>query len=427
MTEEPAGNLPPIGRGAKAPKGREVELSSLSGRDTEPARLIFGISELDRVLGGGLVAGSATLLGGDPGIGKSTLLLQAAASMARKELRTVYVSGEEALAQLRMRAARLKLAQAPVELAAETNIADIRKTLESTGDVGLVIIDSIQTMWSPAIEAAPGTVSQVRVSGQELIHFAKGNDVAVILVGHVTKDGQIAGPRVLEHMVDTVVYFEGDRGDQFRILRAIKNRFGPAHEIGVFEMCEEGLAEVQNPSALFLEARDESVPGAAVFAGIEGTRPVLVEIQALAAPSSLATPRRAIVGWDNARLSMVLAVLEARCGMAFGGRDVFLNVAGGFRISEPAADLAVAAALISSISGKPLPRQSVVFGEISLSGAVRPVSQSDLRLKEAAKLGFQQAFAPVTDNAAMPVKEIGDLAALIAALGVSPNGPADDS
>lgn len=427
MTEEPAGNLPPIGRAAKAPKGREVELSSLSGRDTEPARLIFGISELDRVLGGGLVAGSATLLGGDPGIGKSTLLLQAAASMARKELRTVYVSGEEALAQLRMRAARLKLTQAPVELAAETNIADIRKTLESTGDVGLVIIDSIQTMWSPAIEAAPGTVSQVRVSGQELIHFAKGNDVAVILVGHVTKDGQIAGPRVLEHMVDTVVYFEGDRGDQFRILRAIKNRFGPAHEIGVFEMCEEGLAEVQNPSALFLEARDESVPGAAVFAGIEGTRPVLAEIQALAAPSSLATPRRAIVGWDNARLSMVLAVLEARCGMAFGGRDVFLNVAGGFRISEPAADLAVAAALISSISGKPLPRQSVVFGEISLSGAVRPVSQSDLRLKEAAKLGFQQAFAPVTDNAAMPVKEIGDLAALITALGVSSNDPTDDS
>jgi DNA repair protein RadA/Sms len=427
MTEEPSGARPPIGRGAKAPKGRKVELSSLTGQDTEPARLTSGISELDRVLGGGLVAGSATLLGGDPGIGKSTLLLQAAASMARKDLRTVYISGEEALAQLRMRAARLKLTQAPVELAAETNIADIRKTLESAGDVGLVIIDSIQTMWSPAIEAAPGTVSQVRVSGQELIHFAKANDVAVILVGHVTKDGQIAGPRVLEHMVDTVVYFEGDRGDQFRILRAIKNRFGPAHEIGVFEMREEGLAEVQNPSALFLEARDESVPGAAVFAGIEGTRPVLVEIQALAAPSSLATPRRAIVGWDSARLSMVLAVLEARCGMAFGGRDVFLNVAGGLRINEPAADLAVAAALISSMSGKPLPRQSVVFGEISLSGAVRPVSQSELRLKEAAKLGFQQAFAPAAGSAAMPVKEIGDLASLIAALGVSPDSHQDDS
>ena len=427
MTEEPAGDRPPIGRGAKAPKGRKVELSSLSGQDTEPVRLISGMSEFDRVLGGGLVAGSATLLGGDPGIGKSTLLLQAAASMARKELRTVYVSGEEALAQLRMRAARLKLAQAPVELAAETNVADIRKTLESAGDVGLVIIDSIQTMWSPAIEAAPGTVSQVRVSGQELIHFAKTNDVAVILVGHVTKEGQIAGPRVLEHMVDTVVYFEGDRGDQFRILRAIKNRFGPAHEIGVFEMREEGLAEVQNPSAMFLEARDESVPGAAVFAGIEGTRPVLVEIQALAAPSSLATPRRAIVGWDSARMSMVLAVLEARCGMALGGRDVFLNVAGGLRINEPAADLAVAAALISSMSGKPLPRQSVVFGEISLSGAVRPVNQSDLRLKEAAKLGFQQAFAPTADNAAIPVKEIGDLAALVAALGVSPNDPSGDS
>ena len=356
MTEEPSGARPPIGRGAKAPKGRKVELSSLTGQDTEPARLTSGISELDRVLGG------------DPGIGKSTLLLQAAASMARNDLRTVYISGEEALAQLRMRAARLKLTQAPVELAAETNIADIRKTLESAGDVGLVIIDSIQTMWSPAIEAAPGTVSQVRVSGQELIHFAKANDVAVILVGHVTKDGQIAGPRVLEHMVDTVVYFEGDRGDQFRILRAIKNRFGPAHEIGVFEMREEGLAEVQNPSALFLEARDESVPGAAVFAGIEGTRPVLVEIQALAAPSSLATPRRAIVGWDSARLSMVVAVLEARCGMAFGGRDVFLNVAGGLRINEPAAG-----------------------------------------------------------NSAMPVKEIGDLASLIAALGVSPDSHQDDS
>ena len=272
MTEEPVGDRPPIGRGAKQQKGRKVELSSLTGSDAEPARLTSGISELDRVLGGGFVAGSATLLGGDPGIGKSTLLLQAAASLARKNLRTVYISGEEALAQLRMRAARLKLTDAPVELAAETNIADIRKTLEGTGDIGMVIIDSIQTMWSPAIEAAPGTVSQVRVSGQELIHFAKANGVAVILVGHVTKDGQIAGPRVLEHMVDTVVYFEGDRGDQFRILRAIKNRFGPAHEIGVFEMREEGLAEVKNPSALFLEAREENVPGAAVFAGIEGTR-----------------------------------------------------------------------------------------------------------------------------------------------------------
>lgn len=427
MTEEPVGDRPPIGRGAKQQKGRKVELSSLTGSDAEPARLTSGISELDRVLGGGFVAGSATLLGGDPGIGKSTLLLQAAASLARKNMRTVYISGEEALAQLRMRAARLKLTDAPVELAAETNIADIRKTLEGTGDIGMVIIDSIQTMWSPAIEAAPGTVSQVRVSGQELIHFAKANGVAVILVGHVTKNGQIAGPRVLEHMVDTVVYFEGDRGDQFRILRAIKNRFGPAHEIGVFEMREEGLAEVKNPSALFLEAREENVPGAAVFAGIEGTRPVLVEIQALAAPSSLATPRRAIVGWDSARLSMVLAVLEARCGMAFGGRDVFLNVAGGLRINEPAADLAVAAALISSMSGKPLPRQSVVFGEISLSGAVRPVSQAELRLKEAAKLGFQKAFAPSADTAAMPVKEIEDLGALIAALGVSTDLSDNDS
>jgi DNA repair protein RadA/Sms len=322
-----------------------------------------------------------------------------------------------------MRAARLGVADAPVELAAETNVADICKTLSGQKDLALVVIDSIQTMWSPAIEAAPGTVSQVRVAGQELIHFAKKNDRRSMLVGHVTKDGQIAGPRVLEHMVDTVIYFEGDRGDQFRILRAIKNRFGPAHEIGVFEMQSEGLVEVQNPSALFLEGRDDNVPGAAVFAGIEGTRPLLVEIQALAAPSSLATPRRAVVGWDSNRLSMVLAVLEARCGLSFAGRDVFLNVAGGLRINEPAADLAVAAALISSLSGTPIPPKSVVFGEISLSGAVRPVTQHGVRLKEAAKLGFEAAYAPpaskTSQGAKMKIKPIEDLASLIAALGVS--------
>jgi DNA repair protein RadA/Sms len=278
-------------------------------------------------------------------------------------------------------------------------------------------------MWSPAIEAAPGTVSQVRVSSQELIHFAKNSNAPLVLVGHVTKDGQIAGPRVLEHMVDTVVYFEGDRGDQFRILRAIKNRFGPAHEIGVFEMQAAGLIEVQNPSALFLEGRETDVPGAAVFAGIEGTRPVLVEIQALAAPSSLATPRRAVVGWDANRLSMVLAVLEARCGMSFAGRDVFLNVAGGLRINEPAADLAVAAALISSLSGKPIARDTIVYGELSLSGAVRPVAQNNVRLKEAEKLGFKSAYAPKPGKGdvakGVVLREIDELAALIAAMGVA--------
>ncbi|MCH1542737.1 MAG: DNA repair protein RadA [Alphaproteobacteria bacterium] len=414
---------PPIGRGAKKTKGKSVELAPLAGNDKEPERRTSGIGEFDRVLGGGLVPGSATLIGGDPGIGKSTLLLQAAAAVSKSGGKVIYVSGEEALAQLRMRASRLGLSDANVELAAETNVADIIKTLEKVGDIALVVIDSIQTMWSPAIEAAPGTVSQVRVASQELIHFAKNSDAPLVLVGHVTKDGQIAGPRVLEHMVDTVVYFEGDRGDQFRILRAIKNRFGPAHEMGVFEMQGAGLMEVQNPSALFLEGREADVPGAAVFAGIEGTRPVLVEIQALAAPSSLATPRRAVVGWDANRLSMVLAVLEARCGMSFAGRDVFLNVAGGLRINEPAADLAVAAALISSLSGKPIARDTIVYGEVSLSGAVRPVAQNNVRLKEAEKLGFKSAYAPKPGKGEVAkgvvLREIDDLAGLIAALGVA--------
>jgi DNA repair protein RadA/Sms len=416
---------PPVGRGAKKTKGKSVELAPLAGDDKEPERRTSGINEFDRVLGGGLVPGSATLIGGDPGIGKSTLLLQAAAAVSKNGGQVIYVSGEEALAQLRMRASRLGLADADVKLASETNVADIIKTLGKQGDLALVVIDSIQTMWSPAIEAAPGTVSQVRVASQELIHFAKNNDAPLVLVGHVTKDGQIAGPRVLEHMVDTVVYFEGDRGDQFRILRAIKNRFGPAHEMGVFEMQGAGLMEVQNPSALFLEGREADVPGAAVFAGIEGTRPVLVEIQALAAPSSLATPRRAVVGWDTNRLSMVLAVLEARCGLSFAGRDVFLNVAGGLRINEPAADLAVAAALISSLSGKPIARDTIVYGELSLSGAVRPVAQNNVRLKEAEKLGFKTAYAPkpgkgdVSKN--VTLREIEDLAALIAVLGVTPS------
>ena len=414
---------PPIGRGAKKTKGKSVELAPLAGNDKEPERRTSGIGEFDRVLGGGLVPGSATLIGGDPGIGKSTLLLQAAAAVSKSGGKVIYVSGEEALAQLRMRASRLGLSDANVELAAETNVADIIKTLEKVGDIALVVIDSIQTMWSPAIEAAPGTVSQVRVASQELIHFAKNSDAPLVLVGHVTKDGQIAGPRVLEHMVDTVVYFEGDRGDQFRILRAIKNRFGPAHEMGVFEMQGAGLMEVQNPSALFLEGREADVPGAAVFAGIEGTRPVLVEIQALAAPSSLATPRRAVVGWDANRLSMVLAVFEARCGMSFAGRDVFLNVAGGLRINEPAADLAVAAALISSLSGKPIARDTIVYGEVSLSGAVRPVAQNNVRLKEAEKLGFKSAYAPKPGKGEVAkgvvLREIDDLAGLIAALGVA--------
>jgi DNA repair protein RadA/Sms len=349
--------------------------------------------EFDLVLGGGLVPASAILVGGDPGIGKSTLLLQAAAKFAMAGVKTMYVTGEESSAQVRMRAQRLGLADAPVLLAADTNLRNILTTME-TERPGLVIIDSIQTMWADNVESAPGSVSQVRATAHELTTFAKRKGVSVILVGHVTKDGQIAGPRVIEHMVDTVLYFEGERGHQFRILRAVKNRFGPADEIGVFEMTGAGLAEVLNPSALFLSERGESSPGSVVFAGIEGTRPVLVELQALVAPSPHSQPRRAVVGWDGSRLAMILAVLEARCGIPFTGLDVYLNVAGGMKISEPAADLAVAAALLSAREDAALPANTVVFGEISLSGALRPAPQTENRLKEAQKLGFTAAIVP---------------------------------
>ena len=393
--EEDAG-LSAAGPAAKTlgrAKGRAVALTPLSGDEAPPPRGASGIGELDRVLGGGLVPGSAILVGGDPGIGKSTLLLQAVAAFANRGAKAVYVSGEEAAAQVRMRATRLGLADAPVMLAAETNLRDILTTLEAERP-HLVVIDSIQTMWADNVESAPGSVSQVRASAHELTSFAKRRNVAVVLVGHVTKEGQIAGPRVVEHMVDTVLYFEGDRSHQFRILRAVKNRFGPADEIGVFEMTGGGLAEVANPSALFLGERGEAASGSAVFAGIEGTRPVLVEFQALVAPSALGTPRRAVVGWDQSRLAMVLAVLEARCGVSFSGHDVYLNVAGGLRISETGADLAAAGALVSALTDRALPADTVLFGEISLSGAIRAVPQPEARLKEATKLGFSAAITP---------------------------------
>jgi len=374
-------------------RGASVPLSDLSTKEAPPPRTKSGIAELDRVLGGGLVAASAILVGGDPGIGKSTLLLQAAAQFARSGVKTIYVSGEEAPAQVRMRADRLGLSDAPVRLAAETNLRNILTTMEAEKP-GLVIIDSIQTMWSDTVSSAPGSVSQVRAAAHELTSFAKRRGVSVILVGHVTKDGQIAGPRVVEHMVDTVLYFEGERGHQFRILRAVKNRFGPADEIGVFEMTGRGLDQVLNPSALFLSERGTPSPGSVVFSGIEGTRPVLVELQALVAPTPHSQPRRAVVGWDGSRLAMILAVLEARCGIPFAGLDVYLNVAGGMKISEPAADLAVAAALLSAREDAALPADTVVFGEISLSGALRPVGQTENRLKEARKLGFTAAIVP---------------------------------
>ncbi len=408
----------PLSAGPKAlaGRGRTIALTDLATEEAPVQRAGSGIAELDRVLGGGLVPASAILVGGDPGIGKSTLLLQAAASFARRGTSVMYISGEEAAAQVRMRAQRLGLTDAPVQLGTETNLRDILTTLDATRPA-LAIIDSIQTMWLDTVESAPGSVSQVRAACHELVTFAKRRGVAVILVGHVTKDGQIAGPRVVEHMVDTVLYFEGERGHQFRILRAVKNRFGPADEIGVFEMTGDGLAEVTNPSALFLSDRDRPAPGSAVFAGIEGTRPVLTEIQALVAPSPLGTPRRTVVGLDSGRLSTILAVLEARCGIPFTGLDVFLNVAGGLRVSEPAADLAVAAALLSAREDVAIPPDMVLFGEISLSGALRPVGQTENRLKEASKLGFSQAVAPARsktgDGAGMKVRQMADLTAFV--------------
>ncbi|UYN99854.1 MAG: DNA repair protein RadA [Devosia sp.] len=390
-----------VGAGPKAAKagGRPANLVPLSGETESAARVVTGIAELDRVTGGGFVKGSALLVGGDPGIGKSTLLLQSAAALAARGKRVIYVSGEEAVAQVRLRAQRLGLGEAGVLLAAETNVEIILATLESGPAPDLVIIDSIQTLWTDRVDSAPGTVTQVRTSAQALTRVAKKTGAAVVLVGHVTKDGQIAGPRVVEHMVDAVLYFEGDSSHTFRILRGVKNRYGATDEIGVFAMTERGLEQVANPSALFLDQRDKDAAGSAVFAGMEGTRPLLIEIQALVAPSPLGTPRRAVVGWDSSRLSMVLAVLETRCGVRIGANDIYLNVAGGLKINEPAADLAVAAALISSLTGSALPADAVYFGEISLAGGVRPVVHAGLRLREAEKLGFGSVVTGKLGNA----------------------------
>ena len=390
-----------VGAGPKAAKanGRPANLVPLSGETESAARVVTGLAELDRVTGGGFVKGSALLVGGDPGIGKSTLLLQSAAALANKGKRVVYVSGEEAVAQVRLRAQRLGLGEAGVLLAAETNVEIILATLENGPPPDLVIIDSIQTLWTDRVDSAPGTVTQVRTSAQALTRLAKKSGAAVVLVGHVTKDGQIAGPRVVEHMVDAVLYFEGDSSHTFRILRGVKNRYGATDEIGVFAMTERGLEQVANPSALFLDQRDKDAAGSAVFAGMEGTRPLLIEIQALVAPSPLGTPRRAVVGWDSSRLSMVLAVLETRCGVRIGANDIYLNVAGGLKINEPAADLAVAAALISSLTGAALPADAVYFGEISLAGGVRPVVHAALRLREAQKLGFGSVVTGKLGNA----------------------------
>ena len=403
-------------------KAGKAEFTALNEVTEAPARHVIGVDELDRVFGGGLVPSSATLIGGDPGIGKSTLLLQVAARLARNGLSTVYVSGEEAAAQIQDRARRLKVAESPVELATETDLRKVLSALKSA-QPDFVVIDSIQTMWSDSLEAAPGSVAQVRACAQELTRWAKKSGAALILVGHVTKEGQIAGPRVVEHMVDTVFYFEGERGHQFRILRAVKNRFGPTDEIGIFEMHQYGLAPAREPSALFLSNESENAGGAAVFAAMEGSRPVLAEVQALVSASSYGTPRRSIVGWDANRLAMVLAVLEAGCGVSLAGRDVYLSVAGGYRMAEPAGDLAAAAALLTSLADKPAPEKSVFFGEIALSGAIRPVARMDQRLKEAQRLGFRNAFVPEGSSSTiegLTVKPLSRLSELVDLVGPDP-------
>ncbi len=379
---------------AKKSDGKKIELVKLNGEAQDFPRVKVGINELDRVLGGGLVQGSVVLIGGDPGIGKSTLLLQTAESLTKKKNHVIYISGEESVDQVRLRAKRMGINQDSIELASTTNVGEIISSISSQKSPTIVIVDSIQTMFLEELSSAPGTVSQVRAAAGELTIFAKKNNITLLIVSHVTKDGQIAGPKVLEHMVDTVLYFEGEKDLHFRILRAQKNRFGAANEIGVFEMNEIGLSEVSNPSELFLTSYERETSGSIVFAGVEGSRPILVEIQALVSPSFMPTPRRAVVGWDVNRLAMIIAVLSNRFGLSLFDKEVYLNVVGGLKIEETAADLAVACALISAARDIALPSNTIAIGEIGLSGEVRMVSNLEGRLKEAAKLGFKNCLIP---------------------------------
>jgi DNA repair protein RadA/Sms len=378
----------------KKSDSKKIELVQLTGEAQNFPRVKTNIGELDRVLGGGLVQGSVVLIGGDPGIGKSTLLLQTAESLAAGKNQVIYISGEESIDQIRLRAQRMGVKQDSIQLAATTNVGEIISSISATKNPTIVIVDSIQTMFLEELSSAPGTVSQVRAAAGELTIFAKKNNITLLIVSHVTKDGQIAGPKVLEHMVDTVLYFEGEKDLHFRILRSIKNRFGAANEIGVFEMNEIGLSEVSNPSELFLTSYERETSGSIVFAGVEGTRPILVEIQALVSPSFIPTPRRAVVGWDTNRLAMVIAVLSSRFGLNLFDKEVYLNVVGGLKIEETAADLAVACTLISAARDIALASNTIAIGEIGLSGEVRMVSNLEGRLKEAAKLGFKNCLIP---------------------------------
>jgi DNA repair protein RadA/Sms len=367
-----------------------VSLSEVETRETE--RLSTGIDELDRVLGGGLVSGQVALIGGDPGIGKSTLLLQTLAFMGATS-RTLYVSGEESAEQVALRARRLALDARPVHLIAEIQLERILAALEAQRPQ-VAVIDSIQTLWTETLQSAPGSVAQVRECSAQLARHAKKTGTALFIIGHVTKEGTIAGPRVLEHIVDTVLYFEGDTHSSFRLVRAVKNRFGAVNELGVFAMTDKGLRAVSNPSALFLSHHEKNVPGSCVLATLEGTRPLLVEIQALVDSAHTPNPRRLSVGLEQNRLAMLLAVLHRHAGIATWEQDVFVNAVGGVRIGEPAADLAVSLAVVSSLTDRPIPGKVAVFGEVGLAGEVRPAPRGQDRLREAAKLGFEKAIVP---------------------------------
>ena len=418
VEEDPMGGIGG-GPGKTPKKGRPVALTTLSGEIEEAPRIATGISELDRATGGGFVRGSAVLIGGDPGIGKSTVLMQAAAALARLKHRVIYVSGEEAVAQVRLRAQRLGAAETDVLLAAETNVEDILATLSEGKRPDLVIIDSIQTLWSDIVDSAPGTVTQVRTGVQAMIRFAKQTGATVVLVGHVTKEGQIAGPRVVEHMVDAVLYFEGDGSQRYRVLRTVKNRFGPTDEVGCFDLSDVGIIGLPDPSGLFLSTRAGSVPGTCVTATLEGRRPLLAEVQALVTPSSIPTPRRATHGVDGSRIAMITAVLEKRAGAPLTGRDIYLSTVGGVRLREPAADLAMAFAMASAILEVPIDPHLVAIGEVGLAGEIRPVQGVERRLTEAARLRFSTALVPpgVRGSAALPsgirVIEVPDIQAAV--------------
>jgi DNA repair protein RadA/Sms len=373
-----------------ATTGQLQKLSSVQA--AEIARIPTGISEFDRVLGGGLVEGGVILIGGDPGIGKSTLLLQTLCHLGSNS-KAIYVSGEESPQQIAMRAQRLGLDASELDLLAEINLEKILATLQ-THKPNIAVIDSIQTVYSEALQSAPGSVAQVRECSAQLTRLAKQLGITVILVGHVTKEGALAGPRVLEHIVDTVLYFEGDQNSSFRLIRAFKNRFGAVNELGVFAMTEKGLREVANPSALFLSHHESEVAGSCITVTMEGTRPLLIEVQALVDESHAPSPKRLCVGLEQNRLAMLLAVLHRHAGVACFDQDVFINAVGGVKISEPAVDLAVLLSIVSSLKNKPLNDKLIVFGEVGLAGEVRPVSGGQVRLKEAAKLGFTQAIVP---------------------------------